>query len=171
MTHFEMFGIFVMGVAFFFPVKVPNEHSHIIRMKMGERNNSTLPTCSLYTHEFMKETTCAIEDYKYSQYVGPTETAVLEQIPPPPVVNYDTCYTAPDEELLISRWTNFKESRSLCSADYIKDARTNSQISNPQVACMPGFTETQIYYNVNVKSSKYSKYCDYWCNIRRVCCK
>ena len=105
--------------------------------------------------------------------VEPVLEPVLEPVQEPVefVLSYDTCYTSPDEDFLISRWTNLKESRSLCSDDYIQEARSNSQISNPHVECMTGFTETQVYYNINVKSSTYRKYGDYWCNIRRVCCK
>ena len=83
---------------------------------------------------------------------------------------YDACYTAPEKEFKINGRV-FSNIREGCSRDYIERSRTVSKFTNDDVECMPGFTETQTFYNLITRSDYKNKYPYYWCSVRRVCCK
>lgn len=173
-----MFGLFVMGLAFFFPIKAPNEAHGVIKVKLP-RKFSVLPTCPLYAPEFTKEKTSFPADSRYyqlheshesSDLVDSTQMLLESQPPPPPPINYGTCYTAPDESFMVSRYYT-QRVRERCSESNLDILRSNSNLENPKIECVPGFTEVQSYYSLDLKSSPTIKYGDYWCNVRRVCCR
>ena len=88
-----------------------------------------------------------------------------------PVVNYNSCYTAPLEEHILKKNTGHVLGRSYCSTEKYHDLLENSYLNNPKVECLPGFEEADVYFNIVTKSSLLTKYGDYWCTVGRVCCK
>ena len=85
-------------------------------------------------------------------------------------IQYRSCYTAPDEDLLMSRYSSFEYNKMRCSLDNLDNIRETAYVKNPNVVCIPGFQEVQTYFNLITRSSTTSKYGDYWCSIKRVCC-
>ena len=88
-----------------------------------------------------------------------------------PVVNYNTCYTAPLEEHILKKYISYDDSRSYCSDKQYDKLLEMSYVNNPTVNCLPGFEEAEVYYNIVTKSSLLTKYGSFWCVVGKVCCK
>ena len=83
---------------------------------------------------------------------------------------FRSCYTAPDEEFLFSSYHTYTMTKELCNSEKYINSREHAHIPNPHISCVSGFVEAQTYFNVVSRSSTTSKFGNYWCSIRRVCC-
>ena len=118
---------------------------------------------------FMKRTQCLVPNLSSSKEVvaSSREPDKRQRIKP---IQYKSCYTAPDEDLLMSRYSSFEYNKMKCSLDYLDNIRETAYVKNPSVVCIGGFQEVQTYFNLISRSSTTSRYGDYWCSIKRVCC-
>ena len=119
---------------------------------------------------FMKRTQCPVPNLSFSKEVvtGNRDQSLKKQHTKP--IQYKSCYTSPDEDLLMSRYTSFEYNKMRCSLEHLDNIRETAYVKNPSVVCIPGFQEVQTYFNLITRSSTTSKYGDYWCSIKRVCC-
>ena len=83
---------------------------------------------------------------------------------------FRSCYTTPDEEFLFSSYHTYTMTKELCNSEKYINSREHAYIPNPHISCVSGFVEAQTYFNVVSRSSTTSKFGNYWCSIRRVCC-
>lgn len=119
---------------------------------------------------FMKSTQCPVPNISTSKEVvtGNRHQSLKKHHTKP--IQYKSCYTAPDEDLLMSRYSSFEYNKMKCSLDHLDNIRETAYVKNPSVVCIAGFQEVQTYFNLIARSSTTSRYGDYWCSIKRVCC-
>ena len=119
--------------------------------------------------KFMESSQCFDSDTPTA--IDTVQQSTVETTKETPLV-FQSCYTAPDEELSLTvLGSNLFRSRELCAAKNVDSVRDNQKIGNPKIECAPGFTEVQTYYNLDTRSTTMTKYGSYWCKIKRVCCK
>ena len=119
--------------------------------------------------KFMESSQCFDSDTPTA--IDTVQQSTVETTKETPLV-FQSCYTAPDEELSLTvLGSNLFRSRELCAAKNVDSVRDNQRVGNPKIECAPGFTEVQTYYNLDTRSTTMTKYGSYWCKIKRVCCK
>ena len=119
--------------------------------------------------KFMESSQCFESDTPTA--IDTVQQSTVETTKETPLI-FQSCYTAPDEELSLTvLGSNLFRSRELCAAKNVDSVRDNQRVGNPKIECAPGFTEVQTYYNLDTRSTTTTKYGSYWCKIKRVCCK